>query len=64
MNAHGACTVGHAAGGYDSGESCPRCNYDLRAAPAPGVPGFTGNHNLNRDTGFQPVLGVFDLQPT
>jgi hypothetical protein len=27
-----------------------------------GVPDFPGHHNLNCDTGFQPVLVTFDFQ--
>jgi hypothetical protein len=27
-----------------------------------GVPDFPGHHNLNCDTGFQPVLATFDFQ--
>jgi len=31
---------------------------------AQGVPDFPGNRNLNRDTGFQPVLAIINSQST
>jgi hypothetical protein len=48
--------------GFDSGIGVSEVG--VRKPQLSGVPDFPGNRNLNRDTGFQPVLAIINLQST